>query len=54
MSKVEVTVELVYPDGKVELRPVNRGMFTRLRRAAKALQVYETTEVRGVKITRLT
>jgi hypothetical protein len=47
------SVELVYPDGRVELRPVTRQMFTRLRRAAKSLGVGETTMVRGVQVTRL-
>lgn len=49
----QTSVELVFPNGRVELRPVNRNMFTRFRRAAKALGVGEATVVRSVQVTRL-
>ena len=50
----QMSVELVYPDGRIEMRPVTRSMFTRIRRAAKALAIGEKVEVRGVVVTRLT
>ena len=53
MSQAQMSVELVYPDGRVEFRPVSRNMFTRLRRAAKQLGVGETQMVKGVQVTRL-
>lgn len=49
-----MSVEIVYMDGKVEYRPVNRSMFTRFRRVAKSLEIGKTAEVKGTRITRLT
>jgi hypothetical protein len=50
----DMSVEVVYKDGRIEYRPVNRSMFTRLRRAAKALRIGETAKVKGAEVTRLT